>query len=325
MKKLFVIAAVFMFGLNLNAQESDDMVEEQFSRIAISPTIMNIEQIDLNDLQGIFAAMNVVIEKKGKLAETGMSPFMLYLKYSFKKNMTINADPAQQIDVLLDFYVVDIISKSQISNFSMEINTQESDEMPALTAALLVVSKEDIELQKDLSMGRQEIFQTHVAQCFEFMNAIQMKSHEGQYLQTIGALLSISELQSECDGMSSDLLTEAINGKNAFEATRNMETLKYSIESKSDVSEVKQYADLLSRNVQGKESLLELIEGYSNEDEYLAVLKEASKAEPVQIDPTQMDTEQIRSIAKEMVLIEEEEKVSNLIMLQETEMWLKDL
>ena len=53
MKKLFVIAAVFMFGLNLNAQESDDMVEEQFSRIAISPTIMNIEQIDLNDLQGI--------------------------------------------------------------------------------------------------------------------------------------------------------------------------------------------------------------------------------------------------------------------------------
>ncbi|MDB9984201.1 hypothetical protein OAE00_01620, partial [bacterium] len=141
----------------------------------------------------------------------------------------------------------------------------------------------------------------------------------------IGALLSISELQSECDGMSSDLLTEAINGKNAFEATRNMETLKYSIESKSDVSEVKQYADLLSRNVQGKESLLELIEGYSNEDEYLAVLKEASKAEPVQIDPTQMDIEQIRSIAKEMVLIEEEEKVSNLIMLQETEMWLKDL
>jgi hypothetical protein len=82
---------------------------------------------------------------------------------------------------------------------------------------------------------------------------------------------------------------------------------------------------LLSRNVQGKESLLELIEGYSNEDEYLAALKEASKAEPVQIDPTQMDIEQIRSIAKEMVLIEEEEKVSNLIMLQETEMWLKDL
>ena len=121
MKKLFVIAAVFMFGLNLNAQESDDMVEEQFSRIAISPTIMNIEQIDLNDLQGIFAAMNVVIEKKGKLAETGMSPFMLYLKYSFKKNMTVNADPAQQIDVLLDFYVVDIISKSQISNFFSEI------------------------------------------------------------------------------------------------------------------------------------------------------------------------------------------------------------
>ena len=70
---------------------------------------------------------------------------------------------------------------------------------------------------------------------------------------------------------------------------------------------------------------MELIEGYSNEDEYLAALKEASKAEPVQIDPTQMDIEQIRSIAKEMVLIAEEEKVSNLIMLQETEMWLKDL
>ena len=46
---------------------------------------------------------------------------------------------------------------------------------------------------------------------------------------------------------------------------------------------------------------------------------------PIEIDPTQVDSEQILILAKEMVLFEGPEKMSNLMMLQEKEMWLNEL
>ena len=104
-----------------------------------------------------------------------------------------------------------------------------------------------------------------------------------------------------------------------------MRMLKNSIENKGDVSDVKRYAELLAKTVEGKEPLMAFIENYGVEDEYLAILKEASQIVPIELDPTQVDSEQILILAKEMVLLEGEEKTSNLMMLQEKEMWLNEL
>ena len=325
MKVLMAFFTVFVFTFKMIAQEDQEIPGERFDGIALSPSIMNVEQIGISELEVILGAMDRVIEKKGKLAENGLSPFMFYLRYSFIKNTRINVDPAEQIDVIMDFYVVDIISRKQISSATMEINTQESDEIPALIAALLIVSEEDEELQKTLIKGREDLYEMHVIQCFEFMNGVQLKIHEGEYLQAIGAILGLSEFQGECTGMSYDLLVEAMNGMNTEEATINMRMLKNSIENKGDVSDVKRYAELLAKTVEGKEPLMAFIENYGVEDEYLAILKEASQIVPIELDPTQVDSEQILILAKEMVLLEGEEKTSNLMMLQEKEMWLNEL
>jgi hypothetical protein len=325
MKVLMAFVTVFVFTLKMIAQEDQEIPGERFDVIALSPSIMNVEQIGISELEVIFGAMDRVIEKKGKLSENSISPFIFYLRYSFIKKTRINADPLQQINVLMDFYVVDIISRKQISSASMEINTQESDEIPALIAALFIVSEEDEELQKALMKGREDLYEMHVVQCFEFMNAVQLKVHEGEHLQAIAAILNLSEFQGECKGMSDDLLVEAMNGMNTEEATINMRMLKNNIENKADVSDVKRYAGLLAKTVEGKEPLMVFIENYGVEDEYLAILKEASQIVPIEIDPTQVDNEQILILAKEMMLFEGPEKISNLMMLQEKEMWLNEL
>ena len=325
MKVLMAFVTVFVFTFKMIAQEDQEILGERFDGIALSPSIMNVEQIGVNELEVIFGAMDRVIGKKGKLAENSISPFIFYLRYSFIKKTSVNADPAQQIDVLLDFYVVDIISRKQISSASMEINTQESEEIPALIAALLIVSEVDEELQKALMKGREDLYEMHVVQCFEFMNAVQLKVHEGEHLQAIAAILNLSEFQGECKGMSDDLLVEAMNGMNTEEATINMEMLKDNIENKGDVSDTRRLAMMLAKTVEGKEPLMVFIENYGVEDEYLAILKEANQIVPIEIDPSQVDSEQTLILAKEMVLFEGPEKISNLMMLQEKEMWLNEL
>jgi hypothetical protein len=120
--------------------------------------------------------------------------------------------------------------------------------------------------------------------------------------------------------MSDQLLIEAVNSKNMMEASRNLESLEYYVERKLDLSDVRRYADLLANDVQGKEFLVSFIKDYGLEDEYLEVLIEANE-----VYPEPISDEKSRVQAKELILVQEEEKILNIRMLQETEMWVNEL
>ena len=320
MKVLIVLSAVFMLSLNLIAQENELQNKEKYNEIALSPAIINAEQMEMNDLLTIITSLDRIISENGKLAEKTISPYMLYLKYSFEKINIIEKKTQTSIVVLLDFYVIDNISKQQTASNSMKIVSKQSDETSALIEAIKSVSIENEDLQNMIRSGREEIYSRNVLQCLEFMNMVQIKIHEGQQLKAIGALLHLSEFEGECVMMSDQLLIEAVNSKNMMEASRNLESLEYYVERKLDLSDVRRYADLLANDVQGKEFLVSFIKDYGLEDEYLEVLIEANE-----VYPEPISDEKSRVQAKELILVQEEEKILNIRMLQETEMWVNEL
>lgn len=320
MKVLIVLSAVFMLSLNLIAQENELQNQEKYNEIALSPAIINAQQTEMNDLLTIITSLDRIISENGKLAEKTISPYMLYLKYSFEKINIIEKKTQTSIVVLLDFYVIDNISKQQTASNSMKIVSKQSDETSALIEAIKSVSIENEDLQNMIRSGREEIYSRNVLQCLEFMNMVQIKIHEGQQLKAIGALLHLSEFEGECVMMSDQLLIEAVNSKNMMEASRNLESLEYYVERKLDLSDVRRYADLLANDVQGKEFLVSFIKDYGLEDEYLEVLIEANE-----VYPEPISDEKSRVQAKELILVQEEEKILNIRMLQETEMWVNEL
>jgi hypothetical protein len=320
MKVLIVLSAVFMLSLNLIAQENELQNQEKYNEIALSPAIINAQQTEMNDLLTIITSLDRIISENGKLAEKTISPYMLYLKYSFEKINIIEKKTQTSIVVLLDFYVIDNISKQQTASNSMKIVSKQSDETSALIVAIKSVSIENEDLQNMIRSGREEIYSRNVLQCLEFMNMVQIKIHEGQQLKAIGALLHLSEFEGECVMMSDQLLIEAVNSKNMMEASRNLESLEYYVERKLDLSDVRRYADLLANDVQGKEFLVSFIKDYGLEDEYLEVLIEANE-----VYPEPISDEKSRVQAKELILVQEEEKILNIRMLQETEMWVNEL
>jgi hypothetical protein len=307
-------------SLNLIAQENELQNQEKYNEIALSPAIINAQQTEMNDLLTIITSLDRIISENGKLAEKTISPYMLYLKYSFEKINIIEKKTQTSIVVLLDFYVIDNISKQQTASNSMKIVSKQSDETSALIEAIKSVSIENEDLQNMIRSGREEIYSRNVLQCLEFMNMVQIKIHEGQQLKAIGALLHLSEFEGECVMMSDQLLIEAVNSKNMMEASRNLESLEYYVERKLDLSDVRRYADLLANDVQGKEFLVSFIKDYGLEDEYLEVLIEANE-----VYPEPISDEKSRVQAKELILVQEEEKILNIRMLQETEMWVNEL
>ena len=178
MKGLIVLSAVFMLSINLIAQENELQNKEKYNEIALSPAIINAEQMEMNDLLTIITSLDRIISENGKLAEKTISPYMLYLKYSFEKINIIEKKSQTSIVVLLDFYVIDNISKQQTASKSMKIVSKQSDETSALIEAIKSVSIENEDLQNIIRSGREEIYSRNVLQCLEFMNMVQVKVHE---------------------------------------------------------------------------------------------------------------------------------------------------
>lgn len=320
MKNILTIVTVLFFSLNMNAQVEGTEEKEKYTDVALSFGISNPEQVELEELMAITNSMEKLISENGKVASDVSSPYMLYLSYSFDSKKTIDADADAKLGVNLNFYIVDNVSKRQAASTSIKLFSDKKDENSALSDVLLSIKPKDENIQNMLRNGREEIYSSCVLQCLDFLNLVQTNIHQNKEEKAIGALLNLPEFEDDCKMMSEQLMIEAVNGKKMSESSKNMESLVYYIENKLDGSEVKLYADLLVANSYGKELLSNYIEGYSNDDEYLKILKESNQKSP---EPS-VEAE-IRLKARKLITTQQQEKLDNLMMLANNEMWLNEL
>ncbi len=316
MKKfiVFLVAATTVFGVN--AQYKKDV----FNHVALSPLVKQIELLPPELLIELNAELNVIIAKKGDAVQNSISPYNVLLE--FKTNRVDNTDEEikEEIEVHLKFQVINRITRTIESNYEAKLISCTNDDMTAVIDAVKQLNKKDAPLQNRIQEGRKRIYISYKENCMEFLNLVEMRRNENAPEIGLTAFANLPS-EAECKEIVDQMKAESANfilEENAIKAFEQLSVLVY---DGGDIDEARKLSRQIIKSEAGREMLSEFAKEYTEQNEYLELIKSTLNA----VNGQENNFEQKEKDALSAIQCNEEELFHQLMRTFNEDRWLREI
>jgi len=206
MKKILLILVAFVFGLNLNAQNSQGKTDD-LGRIALAAIVPDqAEGIPQSARQLLANKMEQIAVQNGLGAAASNPRFCIVPVVNvLSKEITPTAPPMQALNLDVTFYIVDAASQTIFSQTNIQVKGVGQTEDKAYMQALKNLNVKAGQFKGFVESGKEKILEYYNSQCDVVLKGAQALAGQKKYEESLFTLLSVPDVCRECFDKSMDL------------------------------------------------------------------------------------------------------------------------
>jgi len=200
MKKLGIIAILFLFVSGIgHAQNTQDVLDD-LGRITLTPVLAK----DLGDMpqsaQKLMLSKLRQIATKNGLGGTSVNPqFIITGTVSvITKDITETAPPMIAYNLEANLYIVDYVNKKTLANTTVELKGVGKNENKAFISGIKNINPKSSIIRSFVKKGKNKIIEYYNTQCEFIMKQAQALVKMDKYEEAIHMLITIPEVSKEC-------------------------------------------------------------------------------------------------------------------------------
>jgi hypothetical protein len=223
MKKILLILVAFVFGLNLNAQNSQGKADD-LGRIALAAIVPDqAEGIPQSARQLLANKMEQVAVQNGLGAAASNPRFCIVPVVNvLSKEITPTAPPMQALNLDVTFYIVDAASQTIFSQTNIQVKGVGQTEDKAYMQALKNVNVKAGQFKGFVEKGKEKILEYYNSQCDVVLKGAQALAGQKKYEESLFTLLSVPDVCRECFDKSMDLSVDIYKQYANYKCTEYM-------------------------------------------------------------------------------------------------------
>lgn len=227
MKKILLILVAFVFGINLNAQNSQGKTDD-LGRIALAAIVPDqAEGIPQSARQLLANKMEQVAVQNGLGAAASNPRFCIVPVVNvLSKEITPTAPPMQALNLDVTFYIVDAASQTIFSQTSIQVKGVGQTEDKAYIQALKNLNVKAGQFKGFVESGKEKILEYYNSQCDVVLKGAQALAGQKKYEESLFTLLSVPDVCRECFDKSMDLSVDIYNQYANYKCTEYMSGAK---------------------------------------------------------------------------------------------------
>lgn len=227
MKKILLILVAFVFGLNLNAQNSQGKTDD-LGRIALAAIVPDqAEGIPQSARQLLANKMEQVAVQNGLGAAASNPRFCIVPVVNvLSKEITPTAPPMQALNLDVTFYIVDAASQTIFSQTNIQVKGVGQTEDKAYIQALKNLNVKAGQFKGFVEKGKEKILEYYNSQCDVVLKGAQALAGQKKYEESLFALLSVPDVCRECFDKSMDLSVDIYKQYANYKCTEYMSGAK---------------------------------------------------------------------------------------------------
>lgn len=227
MKKILLILVAFVFGLNLNAQNSQGKTDD-LGRIALAAIVPDqAEGIPQSARQLLANKMEQVAVQNGLGAAASNPRFCIVPVVNvLSKEITPTAPPMQALNLDVTFYIVDAASQTIFSQTSIQVKGVGQTEDKAYIQALKNLNVKAGQFKGFVESGKEKILEYYNSQCDVVLKGAQALAGQKKYEESLFTLLSVPDVCRECFDKSMDLSVDIYKQYANYKCTEYMSGAK---------------------------------------------------------------------------------------------------
>ena len=223
MKKILLILVAFVFGLNLNAQNSQGKTDD-LGRIALAAIVPDqAEGIPQSARQLLANKMEQIAVQNGLGAAASNPRFCIVPVVNvLSKEITPTAPPMQALNLDVTFYIVDAASQTIFSQTNIQVKGVGQTEDKAYMQALKNVNVKAGQFKGFVEKGKEKILEYYNSQCDVVLKGAQALAGQKKYEESLFTLLSVPDVCRECFDKSMDLSVDIYKQYANYKCTEYM-------------------------------------------------------------------------------------------------------
>lgn len=227
MKKILLILVAFVFGLNLNAQNSQGKTDD-LGRIALAAIVPDqAEGIPQSARQLLANKMEQVAVQNGLGAAASNPRFCIVPVVNvLSKEITPTAPPMQALNLDVTFYIVDAASQTIFSQTNIQVKGVGQTEDKAYIQALKNLNVKAGQFKGFVEKGKEKILEYYNSQCDVVLKGAQALAGQKKYEESLFTLLSVPDVCRECFDKSMDLSVDIYKQYANYKCTEYMSGAK---------------------------------------------------------------------------------------------------
>ena len=227
MKKILLILVAFVFGINLNAQNSQGKTDD-LGRIALAAIVPDqAEGIPQSARQLLANKMEQVAVQNGLGAAASNPRFCIVPVVNvLSKEITPTAPPMQALNLDVRFYIVDAASQTIFSQTSIQVKGVGQTEDKAYIQALKNLNVKAGQFKGFVESGKEKILEYYNSQCDVVLKGAQALAGQKKYEESLFTLLSVPDVCRECFDKSMDLSVDIYKQYANYKCTEYMSGAK---------------------------------------------------------------------------------------------------
>lgn len=227
MKKILLILVAFVFGLNLNAQNSQGKTDD-LGRIALAAIVPDqAEGIPQSARQLLANKMEQIAVQNGLGAAASNPRFCIVPVVNvLSKEITPTAPPMQALNLDVTFYIVDAASQTIFSQTNIQVKGVGQTEDKAYMQALKNVNVKAGQFKGFVEKGKEKILEYYNSQCDVVLKGAQALAGQKKYEESLFTLLSVPDVCRECFDKSMDLSVDIYKQYANYKCTEYMSGAK---------------------------------------------------------------------------------------------------
>ena len=227
MKKILLILVAFVFGINLNAQNSQGKTDD-LGRIALAAIVPDqAEGIPQSARQLLANKMEQVAVQNGLGAAASNPRFCIVPVVNvLSKEITPTAPPMQALNLDVTFYLVDAASQTIFSQTSIQVKGVGQTEDKAYIQALKNLNVKAGQFKGFVESGKEKILEYYNSQCDVVLKGAQALAGQKKYEESLFTLLSVPDVCRECFDKSMDLSVDIYKQYANYKCTEYMSGAK---------------------------------------------------------------------------------------------------
>lgn len=227
MKKILLILVAFVFGINLNAQNSQGKTDD-LGRIALAAIVPDqAEGIPQSARQLLANKMEQVAVQNGLGAAASNPRFCIVPVVNvLSKEITPTAPPMQALNLDVTFYIVDAASQTIFSQTSIQVKGVGQTEDKAYIQALKNLNVKAGQFKGFVESGKEKILEYYNSQCDVVLKGAQALAGQKKYEESLFTLLSVPDVCRECFDKSMDLSVDIYKQYANYKCTEYMSGAK---------------------------------------------------------------------------------------------------
>ncbi|HOZ14101.1 MAG TPA: hypothetical protein PK784_04895 [Tenuifilaceae bacterium] len=227
MKKILLILVAFVFGLNLNAQNSQGKTDD-LGRIALAAIVPDqAEGIPQSARQLLANKMEQIAVQNGLGAAASNPRFCIVPVVNvLSKEITPTAPPMQALNLDVTFYIVDAASQTIFSQTNIQVKGVGQTEDKAYMQALKNLNVKAGQFKGFVESGKEKILEYYNSQCDVVLKGAQALAGQKKYEESLFTLLSVPDVCRECFDKSMDLSVDIYKQYANYKCTEYMSGAK---------------------------------------------------------------------------------------------------